>query len=86
MEDPGSGKSLSDWLSLDGLGFPKPSNEEVCREEDERECRECTHEPVVGGEGVQANWNDCQCDEADCTKPMQNMGPELCHDIGSSVN
>ena len=86
MEDPDSGKSLSDWLSLDGLRFPKPSDEEVYDEEHECNCRERTHEPVVGGEDIQANWNDCQRDEADCSKPMQNMGPELCHDIGSSAN
>jgi hypothetical protein len=86
MEDPDSGKSLSDWLSLDGLGFPKPSYEEVYHEEQECECRERTHEPVVGGESIQANRNNCQRDEAYRGKPMQNMGHELCHDIGSSAN
>jgi hypothetical protein len=86
MEDPGSGKSLSEWLGLDGLGFPKPSDEEVYNEEDECECRERTHEPIVGGDNIQANRNNCQRDEADCSKPMQSVGSKLCHDIGSSAN
>ncbi len=72
--------------SLDGLGFPKPSDEEVYHEEHECERRERTHEPVVGGEGIQANRNNCQRDEADRSKPNQNLRPKLSHDIGSSAN
>lgn len=70
-----SGMGSINRRGFDGLGFPKPSDEEVHHEEHECECRERTHEPVVGGENIHANRDNCQGDKADRGKPNQNLRP-----------